>query len=129
MRYLLPVVLWMVIIFISSSIPADVFPHVEFWGWSKLVHLVYYGVLCFLLHRAISNQTRFQLLARHSYLSGVFFAVLYGVTDELHQLSTPGRHGQYTDVLIDAFGALLFIAVFRAYNALRPRVTGGASGE
>jgi VanZ family protein len=128
-RYLLPVALWMAVIFISSSIPADDFPHVEFWGWAKLIHLVYYGVLCFLIHRAINNQIRYPLLARHSYLSGVFFAVLYGASDEVHQLSTPGRHGQYTDILIDAFGALLFIAVFRVYSALRPRATDGASGE
>ncbi len=128
-RYLLPVALWMVVIFVTSSIPADDFPHVEFWGWAKLIHLIYYGVLCLLVHRAISNQIRYPLLARHSYLFGVFFAVLYGVSDEFHQLSTPGRHGQYTDILIDAFGALLFIAVFRVYTALRPRATGGASGE
>jgi VanZ family protein len=51
------------------------------------------------------------------------------VSDELHQLSTPGRHGQYTDVLIDAVGALLFIGAVRAYRTLRLRATGGAPGE
>jgi VanZ family protein len=128
-RYLLPVVLWMAVIFISSSIPSDDFPHVEFWGWAKLIHLVYYGVLCFLVQRAISNQTRYPLLARHSYLSGVFFAVLYGASDEFHQLSTPGRHGQYTDILIDAFGACLYLLGLWAYHSLRPRAAGGAGGE
>jgi hypothetical protein len=128
-RYLLPVALWMIVIFITSSIPAEDFPHVEFWGWAKLIHLIYYGVLCFLVHRAIINQNRFPLLARHSYLFGVFFAVLYGVSDEIHQLSTPGRHGQYQDVLIDAVGALLFIGGVWAYRTLRLRATGGTSGE
>jgi VanZ family protein len=119
----------MLFIFISSSLPADDFPRVEFWGWAKLIHLVYYGVLCFLFQRAVSNQTRAPLLARHSYLFGVFFAVLYGATDEFHQLSTPGRHGQYTDILIDAFGACLFLLVFWAYRSLRPGASGGAQGE
>ena len=128
-RYLLPVALWMVIIFITSSIPAEDFPHVEFWGWAKLIHLIYYGVLCFLVHRAISHQVRYPLLARHSYIFGVFFAVLYGVSDEIHQLSTPGRHGQYLDVLIDAVGALLFIGAVWAYRTLRLRATGGTSEE
>ena len=125
LRYLLPVAVWMVIIFVSSSIPADDFPHVEFWGWAKVIHLIYYGVLCFLVHRAISNQTRYPLLARHSYMFGIFFAILYGASDEFHQLSTPGRHGQFTDVLIDAVGALLFIGVVWAYRTLRLRVTSG----
>jgi VanZ family protein len=115
----------MVIIFISSSIPADDFPQVDFWGWAKLIHLIYYGFLCFLVHRAILNQTRYPLLARHSYLFGIFFAVLYGASDEYHQLSTPGRHGQFTDVLIDAVGAILFIGVVWAYRTLRLRVTSG----
>lgn len=119
----------MVFIFISSSIPADDFPHVEFWGWAKLIHLIYYGVLCFLVQRAISSQVRYPLLARHSYMSGIFFAVLYGASDEFHQLSTPGRHGQLADILIDAFGAFLYIVAVWAYRTLRPRATGGASGE
>jgi VanZ family protein len=51
------------------------------------------------------------------------------VSDELHQLSTPGRHGQYTDVLIDAVGALLFIGAVWAYRTLRLRTTGGAPGK
>ncbi len=128
-RNLLPVALWMLIIFITSSIPADDFPHVEFWGWAKLIHLIYYGVLCFLVQRAITNQTRYPLFARHSYMFGVFFAVLYGAFDEYHQLSTPGRHGQVMDILIDAFGAFLFIAGHRMYRALRLRSSGGVSGE
>jgi len=124
LRYLLPVFLWMVVIFITSSIPADDFPHVEFWGWAKLIHLIYYGVLCFLIQRAAGNQKRYPLLARHSYLFGILFAVLYGVSDELHQLSTPGRHGQYTDVLIDALGAFLFLMGLWAYRWSRPRAAG-----
>jgi VanZ family protein len=128
-RYLLPVLLWMVFIFVSSSIPSDDFPHVEFWGWAKLIHLIYYGVLCFLIQRAMSNQTRYPLLARHSYIFGVAFAILYGASDEFHQLSTPGRHGQYTDVFIDGFGACLFLLGYWTYRSLKPRATGGSEED
>jgi len=128
-RYLLPVAVWMIIIFVSSSIPQDDFPHVEFWGWAKLVHLIYYGVLCLLCQRALSGQTRFPTLARHSYLLGVLFAILYGASDEYHQIATPGRHGQLTDVLIDGVGALLCIGGISAYRMFRPRPAGDPSGE
>jgi VanZ family protein len=114
-----------VVIFISSSIPAEDFPHVEFWGWAKLIHLIYYGVLCFLIQRAANSQTRYPLLVRHSYLVGVFFAVLYGASDELHQLSTVGRHGQLTDILIDTLGACLYLLGLWAYHSLRSRPAGG----
>jgi len=128
-RYLLPVAVWMVVIFVSSSIPQEQFPQVDSWVWAKLIHLIYYGVLCLLCQRALSGQTRFPGLARHSYLLGVLFAVLYGVSDEYHQLSTPGRHGQLTDVLIDGFGALLCIGGLQAYRFLRPGPAGDTSGE
>jgi len=119
----------MLLIFISSSIPADDFPQVEFWGWAKLIHLIYYGVLCFLVQRAVSNQARYPLLARHSYIFGIVSAVLYGASDEIHQLSTPGRHGQFTDVLIDAAGASLFLLGYWAYRSFRPGRTEGAGGS
>ena len=118
----------MLIIFISSSIPAEDFPQVQFWGWAKLIHLIYYGVLCFLVQRAVPHQVRFPLLARHSYIVGIIFAVLYGASDEFHQLSTPGRHGQFTDVLIDAAGASLFILGYWVYRSCSPGKTEGAEG-
>ena len=127
-KYLLPVFLWMLLIFISSSIPQDDFPQVEFWGWAKLIHLIYYGTLCFLVQRAVTNQGRYPLLARHSYLVSVISVVLYGASDEFHQLSTPGRHGQFTDVIIDTVGAFLFILGYWAYRSFRQGRTEEAGG-
>ena len=120
-RYLIPMIIWMAVIFVSSSIPSQVFPTVEFWGWSKLVHLIYYSVLSYVVYRALSHQDRFPILHRHPYLFGLIFAVLYGATDEFHQLYTPGRHAQMTDVWIDAFGACLFIAGVYVRRWLRRR--------
>ncbi len=108
--YQLPVLIWMLIIFVSSAIPSYDFPRVEFWGWAKLVHLFYYGMLCFLAQRAFRHQDRFPLLQRYSAWFAVLVAVLYGVTDEVHQLFTAGRHGMALDVAIDAFGASLFLS-------------------
>lgn len=96
-------------IFISSSIPSREFPKVEFWGWSKMVHLFYYAVLCAVLRRVLLSQEKYPFLARHASASAVLFSMLYGGTDEFHQLFTPGRHAAVTDVLIDGFGALLFV--------------------
>lgn len=120
-QFQLPVLIWMLIIFISSAIPAYKFPEVQGWGWPKLIHLIYYGTLCFLAQRAIRHQSRFPLLTRYSSLFAVIIAVLYGFTDEFHQLFTPGRHGLITDVLIDGFGACLVIAGVEIHRLLKPR--------
>jgi VanZ family protein len=44
---------------------------------------------------------------------------LYGITDEIHQLYVPGRHGQPADVLFDAAGALAMILLIRRIAWLR----------
>ncbi len=121
MKYKILAILWMVGIFISSSIPSDAFPEVSFWGWAKLIHLIYFGVLCFLFQRVLRNQKKFPYLSRNSILFAILFAACYGMTDEFHQLFTPGRHGHVTDVLVDALGACLFVAGAKAYESLRLR--------
>jgi VanZ family protein len=69
----------------------------------KLVHMTEYGLLTWLWWRALRNP-------------GLAFviAVAYAATDELHQTFTSGRHGVWTDVLIDAVGAgLVALILFR----------------
>ena len=60
----------------------------------KVVHMTEYGVLTWLWWRALRSP-------------GLAFviAVAYAATDELHQTFTSGRHGVWSDVLIDAVGA------------------------
>jgi VanZ family protein len=120
-KYILPVVLWMAVIFLSSSIPSEFFPRVEFWGWAKLVHVLYYGLLALLVERAIRHQEKSHLLWRYVQIASILFAVLYGATDEIHQLFTAGRHARVTDVLIDGFGASLFIGASMVYRSLVPK--------
>lgn len=40
-------------------------------------------------------------------LAGVLIAIVYGITDELHQYFTPGRHCSLSDVLANSFGAFM----------------------
>ncbi len=122
-HYQLPVLLWMLVIFVSSAIPSYAFPQVEFWGWAKLIHLFYYGTLCFLARRAFLHQDRFFLLRRYASLFAVLAAVLYGATDEVHQLFTPGRHGMALDVAIDSLGACLFLAGAQVLSLLSRRTS------
>ena len=121
-KYILPVILWMAVIFVSSSLPQDVFPKVNSWIWAKLVHLVYFGVLALLVQRALLSQEKYRLLLKYVQLISILFAVFYGASDEIHQLFTPGRHAQITDVLIDGFGASLFILGSIAYRTLVPKL-------
>jgi VanZ family protein len=70
-----------------------------------LAHVIVYGVLAFLLLSGLGGppsgwRPRLALLA-------ACLAFLYGITDELHQLTVPDRTGQAVDLIWDALGAVI----------------------
>jgi VanZ family protein len=117
-RDFVPLVIWMALIFLLSS--RSTLLEIESQVGERLVfkssHIVAYAVLTWLCWRALSSprHTDWPLLAT------VFaLAVLYGISDEFHQLFVPGRHGRLADVFFDAGGALLMILLLRWLAWLR----------
>lgn len=70
----------------------------------SLAHVVTYGILAALLLGALRASGS---SVRASLAGAVMLAVLYGVSDEVHQAFVPDRTGQVGDVLLDAVGAAL----------------------
>ena len=68
----------------------------------KAAHMAEYGVLWFLWHRALERPTPWPAAA---------ITLAYAITDEYHQSFVEGRHGTPVDVLIDAAGIAIAIAV------------------
>lgn len=105
-KYWLPVIAFAGFIFILSSMPqpmpsVELFPHSD-----KLFHILEYGVLGFLLIRALdaSKKNRSSLGLR---VAAVILAFLYGMSDELHQYFVPGRNAELLDLLSNGFGAYI----------------------
>lgn len=71
-------------------------------GLDKVEHFAAFGVLAWLLARALSRsgvgRTRAAVLA-------ALISTLYGGTDELHQRYTPGRSSDWADLAADGLGA------------------------
>ncbi len=110
-RYWLPVLLWMGVIFVASSrshLPFYVNKTVDFVT-KKAAHVTEYGVLAFLLWRAISREREWS--AWPSFGGAFVLSLLYAISDELHQTFVPGRNGALTDVGFDALGALLALGL------------------
>jgi VanZ family protein len=99
----LPVVLWAGLIFGLSSIPS-LGTGLGTWDLvlRKLAHATEYGVLGFLLLRALGSE-----------LPAFVAGVAYAASDEVHQHFVRGRHGAAYDVAIDAFGVLLGVLALR----------------
>src|SRR3954469_4439695 len=67
--------------------------------FKKGAHFTVYAVLAVLFRRALPP-------SRSIWALSWVLTVLYAASDEWHQSFVPGRHPQFTDVLIDACGAI-----------------------
>jgi VanZ family protein len=94
-RYAPPLAV-MTLIFALSATP-DLSSGLGAWDvlLRKLAHITVFGVLWLTLARAM--QWRRPILA-------TVLAILYAISDEVHQSFVDGRHGTPVDVAIDALG-------------------------
>ena len=107
----IPVLVWAIFIFYLSSIP-NLSTGLGLWDtiMRKIAHIIEYGILTFLLWRAIKNDKR------PFYISlswATIFAIIYALTDEIHQGFVPTRHFSLIDVGIDSVGAILVAWIIR----------------
>lgn len=118
LRDIAPLVLWMLLIFVLSSQSRlikieDVADEKMFY---KTAHFVAYAVLAWLWWRVLAPQRQ---VTWPVLLLAFVLTTLYGISDEIHQLYVPGRHGQPADVFFDAAGAWAMILLIRRVKWLR----------
>ncbi len=145
LRYWLPLLVCMVLIFSASSdaqsvahtsrflepflrwfkpnISAEAINAVR-WGVRKTAHMTEFAFLTWLAWRALRRPVRRDARpwsARCAW-GAVGLAVLYAATDEIHQNFVPNRTPSIGDVGIDTAGALLgMMAVWVVFRWRRPR--------
>jgi VanZ family protein len=133
LRYWLPLLVWMALIFIGSTdlmsaehtsriigpvlrwlwpaISAQSIAQVQFFA-RKAAHVSEYTVLAALLYRAIVNT----MLVGRVWVSAAivfFLCALYAITDEFHQSFVPSRTASARDVAIDSAGVLFGVLATR----------------
>ncbi|NLI16722.1 MAG: VanZ family protein [candidate division Zixibacteria bacterium] len=123
--YHLPLLLYIVLIFIGSSLPSppQSFP---FLIKDKLLHVCEYLVLGILLMRSImafSGKGPKPMLL----IWAVFWGILYAASDELHQYFVPGRSCDFTDWLADFVGLACGAAIIYIISMRKMRNSGVAN--
>jgi VanZ family protein len=117
LKYQLPPLLWLIVIYFLSSIPNL---HVRLrlpLGSDKIAHAIMYFALCWLVFRAFRYQDFSVLLSKGALLGAFIFCCVYGILDEYHQRSIPGRAVDLNDVVAGAGGALLFVALASMFRS------------
>lgn len=115
LKYWLPLIVYCFFIYILSEkggkITLPPLPFVD-----KILHILLYSILGFLYSRAHNFQWN-----KFTFLATVLFAVLYGISDELHQYFVPQRNSSIMDVVADGLGGMFG---YFFYNLTRSYQTG-----
>ena len=97
------VIIFFLTIILSSSIPGKSIPNLYIFSLDKLLHVIEYFLLGFLLFNSLNTKTKFPALL--CFFLGTFFAVI----DELYQSTVFGRFPSTFDVIADFVGLTLSI--------------------
>lgn len=113
-RMWLPVPVWMLVIFILSSVPGPDIPDLPIPDFHKVVHFFEYSVLGGLWVRALLLRWPGTAYLRFSILAW-FLTAAFAFSDEWHQTFVSGRSGRLEDVFFDmicsVLGILFYICV------------------
>lgn len=121
---------WMVLIYLFSDEPhsAEITREI-FHDWNyiarKLAHFSEYAFLAMLAIASFSShipdeQSLDAKEHKMAFFSAIAVAVLYAISDEIHQAFVPGRSALATDVLVDSSGVICG-ALLYAYLRRRRR--------
>ena len=120
----LPMVLWVALIFLLSSLTSFPEPSLPTAVGSWVVrhkrtfaHLGEYVVLALLAYRA----TRTLHTRRQAQVIVLVFCLAVAGLDEVYQSTVPGRDGDVVDVVIDGTGAAVALAIASLWQRWRER--------
>ncbi len=116
-KYHLPVVIFVVGLFVLSSIPDLSPPDLGFKPQDKFYHLIFYMVFGFFIKRSFYNMENRKFIQVNASLFTLLFGAFYALSDEIHQFFVPGRFMSFGDFAADTLGLLIGIFIF---NKLEP---------
>jgi VanZ family protein len=106
-----PSLLWALFILVLCGLPGSAIPELTFLDWlkpDKIVHLVLFGVLSFLLIKGMTGNEFKSLWTSYPKPVSIILSSIYGVVIEfLQEYFFVGRHGDVYDAIADSVGAFM----------------------
>ncbi len=120
-----PVLVYMGFIYYLSSLPqvfsslplgsGNLLQELDFS--SMLYHVLEYAILGLLIWKALSSYK-----VKNSQLLSIFIVILYGITDEIHQIFVPLRVFSFLDILMDGIGGVVAQSLVNVYYWMKRNV-------
>ena len=116
-KYWLPPLLYMALIFVVSSMkqPPLPMPKFEWLSIDKLYHFIEYAILSILLTIAFLNAPPQRFPKKWIWGTTAIISILYGASDEIHQAFVPGRYATIADWVSDVLGAITGVYIVYIY--------------
>ncbi|MEK6872515.1 MAG: VanZ family protein [Nanoarchaeota archaeon] len=111
--WLVTVIIAVLIFYISSL----TFPAGGGTGYlSYIYHFTVFSYLALFLLISITKGKKSKSLL----ILGVVLAIIYGISDEIHQYFVPGRYSSFKDILINSIGVLIISIGYINYCNVKP---------
>jgi VanZ family protein len=114
-KYKIPAILYSMLIFGISSIPQTKLPRLDILNFDKLNHLIEYTFYAMTLFLAFSN-AKSEKIIKYAGLLTILTGLLFGITDEIHQIFVPGREFSMFDYAADTLGILLGVFIYTKFG-------------
>lgn len=113
-KYWLPLYAYGALIFYMSSMPKPL-PSISIPSFDKALHIIEYSIFGFLAVRAFRySPTR--VFYKNFKVLAILLTLLYGISDEVHQLFVPSRESSIFDIIADAIGGILGVFIHGRYH-------------
>jgi VanZ family protein len=116
-RYHWPALLWAIFVLILCGYPGNKLPELTFLEWlkpDKIMHIVLFGIQCFLLLKGLHRKSHSLTLKKNFILTSIILSISYGILVEvLQEYIFINRNGDLRDAIANSLGALAGYWIFK----------------
>lgn len=109
-----PLYIYAAVIFYMSNLPKPL-PSIAIPYIDKPLHIIEYAIFGLLAGRAFKYSPR-RIFYNNFKTLAILLSLLYGMSDEVHQIFVPQREFSVFDILADTLGGALGAIIYGRYN-------------
>ena len=105
----------------------DFYPKVDIFNADKILHICIYGLLGLLCYVSLIHLNTKNTFSLNPVKWTLIIGIIYGASDEFHQLFVPNRSCDFWDWVADATGVILAVLVIKYFLSRKMKLFRGAT--